>query len=317
MAAAGALGVEGVDGAALEGGDGVLDEAGFVQRVGVDHHLHVVIVGDRQAAVDGGRRRAPVLVQLQRAGAGQHLLLERRRQRGVALAGEAEVHREAVRRLDHARDMPGARRAGGGVGAGGRAGAAAEHGGDARHQRFVDLLRADEVDVGVEAAGGDDLAFAGDRLGARPDDDVDAGLRVGIAGLADAGDAAVLQPDIGLHDAPMVDDQRVGDDGVDGAVGAAHLALAHAVADHLAAAELHLLAVGGEVLLHLDDQLGVGEANLVADGRAEHVGISGAGDAGGHVDQPLSCVKSGDFVAALSNVIVVLQPACRLILPMR
>ena len=59
-----------------------------------------------------------------------------------------------------------------------------------RHQRLLDLLRADEVDVGVEAAGGEDLAFAGDDLGARADDDGDAGLDVGIAGLADGGDAA-------------------------------------------------------------------------------------------------------------------------------
>ena len=48
------------------------------------------------------------------------------------------------------------------------------------------------MDVAVEAAGGEDLALAGDRLGAGPDDDVDAGLDVRIAGLADAGDAAVL-----------------------------------------------------------------------------------------------------------------------------
>ena len=32
-------------------------------------------------------------------------------------------------------------------------------------QRVVDLLRADEVDVGVDAAGGQDLALAGDDLG--------------------------------------------------------------------------------------------------------------------------------------------------------
>ncbi len=63
-----------------------------------------------------------------------------------------------------------------------------------------------------------------------------------------------LEADVGLVDAGVVDDQRVGDDGIDGAVGAGDLGLAHAVADHLAAAELHLLAVGGEVPLHLDDR---------------------------------------------------------------
>ena len=217
MAAAGAFGVEGVDGAALERLDGVLDEAGLVERVGVDHHLDVVILGDRQAAVDGGRRGAPVLVQLEGAGAGLDLFLQRIGQRCVALAGEAEVHGKRVGRLDHARDVPRPRRAGGGVGAGGGAGAAAQHRGDAGHQRLFDLLRADEVDVGVEAAGGEDLAFARDHLGAGADDDRHVGLDIRIAGLADGGDAAVPDADIGLDDAPVIEDQRIGDDGVDGA----------------------------------------------------------------------------------------------------
>ncbi len=102
----------------------------------------------------------------------------------------------------------------------------------------------------------------------------------GLPALPIAGDAAVLQADIGLVDARVVDDQRVGDDRIDRALGARRLALAHAVADDLAAAELHLLAIGGEVLLHLDEEFGVGEPHLVADGRAEHLGIGGAGDAG-------------------------------------
>ena len=52
VAAAGALGVEGVDGAALEGLYGVLDEAGFVQRIRMQHHLDVVIVGHAEAVID-------------------------------------------------------------------------------------------------------------------------------------------------------------------------------------------------------------------------------------------------------------------------
>ena len=112
--------MEGVDGAALEGLDRILDEAGFVQRVGMDHDLNVVIVGDRQAIVDGRGRRAPVLVQLQRAGAGLHLLDEALRQRRVALAGKSEIHRKVVSGLDHPRDVPGTRRAGRGERAGGR-----------------------------------------------------------------------------------------------------------------------------------------------------------------------------------------------------
>src|SRR5438874_2685635 len=150
--------------------------------------------------------------------------------------------------------MPGPGRDGGGEGAMGGARAAAHHGGDAAIERVIDLLRADEMDVAVDAARGDDLAFTGDRLGARADHDVDLGLDVGITGLADAYDAAVPEADISLHDAPVIEDQRVGDHGIDRALGARALALAHAVADHLAAAELHLLAVGRVVLLDLDEE---------------------------------------------------------------
>ncbi len=128
----------------------------------------------------------------------------------------------------------------------------------------------------VEAAGGEDLALAGDDLGAGADDDGDAGLDVGIAGLADGGDVAVLDADVGFDDAPVIEDQRIGDDGVDGALLVGDLALAHAVADHLAAAELHLLAVDGEILFDLDDEIGVGQPHAVAGGRPEHVGIGGA-----------------------------------------
>src|SRR6185312_12036641 len=136
---------------------------------------------------------------------------------------------------------------------------AADHGGDAAIERLLDLLRRDHVDVAVDAAGGDDLAFGGDHLGAGTDDDVDAGLHVRIAGLADGGDAAIPEADVGLHDAPVIDDEGVGDDSIDGTVGAGALALAHAVADDLAAAELHFFAVDRVVALDRDEELRVGE----------------------------------------------------------
>jgi hypothetical protein len=77
VTATGAFGVVGVDGAALEGGEGGFDEAGFVEGVGVDRHLHVVLVGHAQAVVDAAGRGAPVLVQLQADGAGLDLLDQR------------------------------------------------------------------------------------------------------------------------------------------------------------------------------------------------------------------------------------------------
>ena len=130
----------------------------------------------------------------------------------------------------------------------------------------------------LEAARGDDLAFACDHFGAGADDDVDAGLDVRVACFADARDTAAGDADIGFDDAPVVEDQRVGDHSVDGTLRTRGLRLTHAVADDLAAAEFHFLAVDREILLDLDDQLGIGKPHLVADGRAEHVGIGSAGN---------------------------------------
>src|SRR5262249_37627860 len=153
---------------------------------------------------------------------------------------------------------------------------------DAAIERILRLLRADHMDVRIDAAGGDDLAFAGDDLGAGADDNVDARLDIGIAGLADPGDAAVLEADIGFDDAPMVEDYGVGDHRIDRTGGARDLALSHAVADHLAAAELDLLAIGRAVALDLNDQLGIRKADAVAGGRPEHRGIGAAVDRVGH-----------------------------------
>ena len=99
----------------------------------------------------------------------------------------------------------------------------------------------------------------------------------GLPALPIAAMRPSLQADIGFDDAPMIDDQRIGDDRVDRAFGARDLALAHAVADHLAAAEFHLLAIDGEVLLDLDEEVGVGKPHAVAGGRAVHLGIGASG----------------------------------------
>src|SRR5690606_35961343 len=144
------------------------------------------------------------------------------------------------------------------------------------------------VDVGVDAAGGDDLALGGDDLRARADGDDHAGLDVRVAGLADGVDAAALDADVGLHDSPVIDDDGVGDDRVHRAFTVGSLPLAHAVADHLAAAELDLLAIEGGVALDLDDQVGVGQSHAVADRGPEHVGVGGSGNAIGHQALPSS-----------------------------
>ena len=87
--------------ASLGRGDRVLDEARFIQRVAVDRDLRVGLLGHTQAAIDGRRRRAPVLVQLQADRTGFNLLAQRFRPARVALAEKAEVHREGLGGLQH------------------------------------------------------------------------------------------------------------------------------------------------------------------------------------------------------------------------
>src|SRR5262249_31156931 len=215
---------------------------------------------------------------------GLDLLDETRRGACVALAEDAEVHGKGVRSLQHPLDVPRSRCAGRGRGPRRRARSAAQHGGDTGVQRLLDLLRTDVVEVRLDPAGGDDLAFTGDHFGARSDDDVDIRLHIGVAGLADGVDASVPDGDIGFRNSPVIENQRVGDDRIHRALAARALRLTHAVADDFPAAELHLLALGRQFLLYFDAEIGICEANFVADRRAEHLRIGGAAHGVGHAD---------------------------------
>ena len=283
VAAAGAFGVIGVDGASFEGGEGGFEEAGFVEGIGVDGDLDVELIGDAEAGIDGGGGGAPVFVQFEADGAGADLFAEGFGGAAVSFAEEAEIHGVVVGGFEHAGEVPPPGGAGGSEGAVGRASAAAEEGGDAAGEGVLDLLRANEVDVGIDAASGDDLAFAGDDFGGGADDHGDAVLEEGIAGVADGGDAAMFDADVGFDDAlDGVEDEGVGDDEVEALGVEGEGGLGHAVADDFAAAEFDFIAVaavfGDEVALDLDEQVGVGEAHLVSRGGAEHGGVLFAGD---------------------------------------
>ena len=159
------------------------------------------------------------------------------------------------------------------------------------------------MDMRIDAACCQDFSFAGDDLGAGADHDIDAGLDVGIAGLADPRDAAIPDRQIRLDDAPVIDDQRVGDDRIGRAFGLGRLRLSHAVADHLAAAELDLFAVDRQVAFDFDEQLGIGEPDPVADRRAEHLGIEPARHASHQSSAPITAPSKAlhDAPAAIRN----------------
>src|ERR1700751_6483379 len=133
------------------------------------------------------------------------------------------------------------------------------------------MVWADGMHVRGDATGSYNIAFAGDHLGSRAYNYVNVRLHIGIAGFADGGNAPVLNADIGLHNSPVIENERVGDNFINRALAAGTLRLTHAVADHFSASEFHLLAIDREVLLHLDDEVGIREAHLVADRWAKHL----------------------------------------------
>ena len=76
------------------------------------------------------------------------------------------------------------------------------------------------MDVGVNTACGDDAALAGDDFCTRANDDVHTRLGVRVASLADGGNAPAFQANVGLDDAPVVEDECIGQHGIHSPLGA-------------------------------------------------------------------------------------------------
>src|SRR5437899_3028976 len=110
-----AFGVVGMDGAVADGRYRRLDEPCFVDRVGVDRHLHVELVGHAQASVDSGGRRPPVLMELEATGSRAYLFRQRLRCAAVPFAEETDIDRPGIGGLQHAREVPCPWRTGGGI----------------------------------------------------------------------------------------------------------------------------------------------------------------------------------------------------------
>ena len=134
----------------------------------------------------------------------------------------------------------------------------------AARQRGGQQPRADRVDVAVDGARRRDQAVAGDRRGVRPDVELDPVADRRVPRPPDADDPAVLDPDVGLHDADRrVDDDRAGDDDVE-LRGSGPAGLRHPAAEVLRVAPLRLVAGRLAVLGDADPEVAVGEADPVA-----------------------------------------------------
>ena len=135
------FGVEGVNGAAFKGINGVFDVAAFVQAVGVDRDLHVHFIGNAQRVAQGVGGGAPVFMDLEARDPGNDLLGQRGVGIRVAFAQQTDVDRQALNSPQHLADVPRAGGYGGTVGAVRGANAAAEEGGDAIGKAVISLLR--------------------------------------------------------------------------------------------------------------------------------------------------------------------------------
>ncbi len=229
-----------------------------------------------ERAIDGRRSRAPVFVQLQADRAGLDLLAQRLGRRRISLAQKSEIDGKTVGGFQHAMHIPRARRARRGVGARRWAGAAADQRCQPAGERGLDQLRANKMDVRVNSAGRHDFSFSGDHFRARADDHsgCHAVHDVRIAGLADSRDASVADSDVGFVDSAVVHDHRIGDHQIESAVRrGGRRGLAHAVANHFAAAEFRFFAGSGQVLFNFDEQFRVGQADAIAGGWAVEVGV--------------------------------------------
>ena len=82
----------------------------------------------------------------------------------------------------------------------------------------------------------------------------------GLPALPERDDAAVADADVALDDAPVIEHDDVRDHDVGRAARPTSRALQHRLADRLAAAEDRLVAADAAVLLDLEPEVGVGQA---------------------------------------------------------
>src|SRR5215467_12781758 len=128
----------------------------------------------------------------------------------------------------------------------------------------------------IDTACGYDVSLPGNHLGPRPDDYVDSRLHIWIPRFSYCSNSSVLNGNIPFHNSPVVENERIGYNGVDGPFTARALRLSHSVANDLSASKLHFLAIRRKVLFNLNHKICVGEAHLITHGWPEHLRVGAA-----------------------------------------
>jgi len=130
------------------------------------------------------------------------------------------------------------------------------------------------MNVGVNAASCDDHAFATDDFSAGANDDVYARLGVWVASFANGSNAIAFEANVGFHNAPVVNDEGIGEHAIHGALCVGALRLRHAIANGFATTKFHFFAVAAglqsEIFFYFNNEVCVGQANSIAHSGAKH-----------------------------------------------
>ena len=212
-------------------------------------------------------------MDLEAAGPGLYLLAQGQGGAGMALGQKAHVHGHGFHGFEHTVYVPFPGGDGRAVRAVRRAYAAAEERGHAVGNGGLALLRGNEVDVRIDAAGRKDEVLAGNgvRGVAHHEFRAHAVHDSRIARLTYARYHAVAYAHVGLDDALHgVHDGHVSDDDIQHAAVAPGAGIAaHTGAKGLAAAVDGLVAVAAQVLFDFHVKVGVAKADAVPHGGAE------------------------------------------------
>ena len=158
----------------------------------------------------------------------------------------------------------------------------------------MDLLWADKVDMGIESTSGQDQTLASDRFGRHTDHHlfIHSGHHIGVTGLADPRDTAILDADVGLVDAVIIDHQGIGNYQVECICLGDTRGLTHAIPQHLAATKLALVAIDGVVLLNFERERGITKSDSVASGGAKDLCVVRSANLVCHQALPFLCARA-------------------------
>ncbi len=130
--------------------------------------------------------------------------------------------------------------------------------------------------VGINAASGHYFAFTCDYFSRRANNGIYPGLNIGIARFTYREYSPILKANVSFDYPPVVQDEGIGDDGINRPFPPGYLGLTHAITDNLTPTELDLLAIETAICFHLYEKLRISQSDLVSSCWPEHVGVGPA-----------------------------------------